>query len=74
MTHRGYTEGFLRRHLHEALQNYEYGSSMSERQQFVGEFTGLQRDGWAEVDVKNKFMLGDSLEMMTPGGNARFRL
>lgn len=55
LAHRGYTEGFLRRHVHEAQQNYDYGSSLSERQQFVGEFTGVRRDGWAEVDVKNKF-------------------
>ncbi|MGV8261065.1 U32 family peptidase C-terminal domain-containing protein, partial [Pseudomonas aeruginosa] len=43
-------------------------------QQFVGEFTGVRRDGWAEVDVKNKFALGDSVEMMTPGGNVVFTL
>ena len=47
---------------------------LSERQQFVGEFTGVRRDGWAEVDVKNKFSLGDSVEMMTPGGNVVFTL
>ncbi|WP_419686216.1 tRNA 5-hydroxyuridine modification protein YegQ [Serratia marcescens] len=74
LAHRGYTEGFLRRHVHEAQQNYDYGSSLSERQQFVGEFTGMRRDGWAEVDVKNKFALGDSVEMMTPGGNVIFTL
>ena len=25
LAHRGYTEGFLRRHVHEAQQNYDYG-------------------------------------------------
>lgn len=74
LAHRGYTEGFLRRHTHDAQQNYEYGFSVSDRQQFVGEFTGNRKDGWAEIDVKNKFSVGDSVEMMTPQGNVQFTL
>ena len=74
LAHRGYTEGFLRRHTHDAQQTYEYGFSVSDRQQFVGEFTGNRVDGWAEIDVKNKFSVGDSVEMMTPQGNIQFRL
>ncbi|CAK6491206.1 23S rRNA 5-hydroxycytidine synthase [Pantoea sp. Nvir] len=69
LAHRGYTEGFLRRHTHDSYQNYAQGYSISERQQFVGEFTGERRGDWAEVAVKNKFLLGDGLEIMTPGGN-----
>lgn len=74
LAHRGYTEGFLRRHAHEEQQTYEYGYSVSERQQFVGEFTGVRRDGLAEVVVKNKFSVGDSVELMTPNGNIQFTL
>ncbi|MEX9605145.1 prephenate-dependent tRNA uridine(34) hydroxylase TrhP [Providencia huaxiensis] len=74
LAHRGYTEGFLRRHTHDAYQTYEYGYSVSETQQFVGEFTGKRVNGMAEVDVKNKFSVGDSLEMMTPAGNIVFTL
>ncbi|WP_413727883.1 tRNA 5-hydroxyuridine modification protein YegQ [Sodalis sp. RH19] len=74
LAHRGYTEGFLRRHVHEDQQNYDYGYSVSDRQQFVGEFTGARRDGLAEVDVKNKFSRGDSVELMTPQGNISFTL
>ena len=47
---------------------------MSETQQFVGEFTGNRRGELAEVEVKNKFLLGDSLELMTPEGNINFDL
>lgn len=72
LANRGYTEGFLRRHRHEETQNYKYGYSMSEKQQFVGEFTGKKIDGLAEVAVKNKFFVGDSVEMMTPKGNVHF--
>lgn len=74
LAHRGYTEGFLRRHVHEEQQTYEYGYSVSERQQFVGEFTGIRRDGLAEVIIKNKFSVGDSVELMTPNGNIQFIL
>ncbi len=70
LAHRGYTEGFLRRHVHDEYQNYDYGYSISDTQQFVGEFTGVRNDsGAAEVDVKNKFSVGDSVEVMTPQGN-----
>ncbi|PKG57911.1 U32 family peptidase [Shewanella sp. Choline-02u-19] len=70
LAHRGYTEGFLRRHVHDEYQNYDYGYSISDTQQFVGEFTGeCNEAGQAEIDVKNKFSVGDSVEIMTPQGN-----
>ncbi|NKQ09206.1 prephenate-dependent tRNA uridine(34) hydroxylase TrhP [Pseudomonas sp. SST3] len=74
LAHRGYTEGFLRRHVHDEYQNYERGFSLSDRQQFVGETTGERRNGLAEVIVKNRFAIGDRLELMTPQGNLNFRL
>ncbi|GAA0517914.1 tRNA 5-hydroxyuridine modification protein YegQ [Tatumella terrea] len=74
LAHRGYTEGFLRRHTHDSYQNYQQGYSASDRQQFVGEFTGQRRENLAEVAVKNKFLLNDSLEIMTPAGNLTFTL
>lgn len=74
LANRGYTEGFLRRHVHDEYQNYERGNSLSERQQFVGEFTGVRRGELAEVRVKNRFAVGDQLELMTPRGNLQFSL
>ena len=74
LAQRGYTEGFLRRHVHDEYQNYQRGNSMSERQQFVGELTGVRVDGLAEVKVKNRFAVGDHLELMTPRGNYHFDL
>lgn len=74
LAHRGYTEGFLRRHNHEDYQNYEYGYSVSTTQQFVGEFTGKRNGKWAEIDVKNKFLVGDNVEIMTPSGNLNFTI
>ncbi|MFI8745891.1 tRNA 5-hydroxyuridine modification protein YegQ [Pseudomonas sp. NPDC077186] len=74
LANRGYTEGFLRRHVHDEYQNYGRGSSRAERQQFVGELTGERRGELAEVRVKNRFAMGDWLELMTPQGNRRFSL
>ncbi|BEU02634.1 U32 family peptidase [Agarivorans sp. OAG1] len=74
LAHRGYTEGFLRRHTHDEYQNYDYGYSVSDTQQFVGEVAGRNAAGLAEITVKNKFVLGDTLELMTPQGNLNFKL
>ncbi len=74
LAHRGYTEGFLKRHAHQDYQNYEYGHSVSDSQQFVGEVLGRTNNGLVEIDVKNKFCTGHSLELMTPQGNINFNL
>ncbi len=74
LANRGYTEGFLRRHVHDEYQNYGHGSSVSDRQQFVGELSGDRRGELAEVRVKNRFTVGDGMELMTPKGNLRFTL
>nr|WP_288355463.1 tRNA 5-hydroxyuridine modification protein YegQ [uncultured Pseudomonas sp.] len=74
LANRGYTEGFLRRHVHDEYQNYAHGSSVSDRQQFVGELSGERRGELAEVRVKNRFTVGDGMELMTPEGNLRFTL
>ncbi len=73
LANRGYTEGFLRRHVPKDLQNYTYGSSMSNHQKFVGDILSFA-DGIATVEVKNKFTVGDELELMTPEGNISFKL
>jgi len=75
LAHRGYTEGFLQRHRHGDTQNYDYGYSKSDTQQFVGEVIGRnEATGLIEIDVKNKFLIGDELELMTPSGNQSFTL
>lgn len=73
---RGYTEGFLRRHIPiSELQNYQKSASGSDSQQFVGEVTGLcPHSGRAIVEVKNQFNVGDELILMTPQGNQHITL
>ncbi len=73
LSNRGYTEGFLRRHVPQDLQNYTVGSSQSNHQKFVGEVMHSD-NGKATIEVKNKFNVGDALEIMTPQGNIPFRL
>lgn len=75
LANRGYTEGFYRRHVHDEYQNYETGNSVGVHQQFVGEVIGhdTQR-GTVDIEVKNRFMVGDTLELMTPAGNRKFKL
>jgi putative protease len=73
LSNRGYTEGFYRRHPPKEYQNYEQGASKSDRQQLVGEIADLS-DNWLTIDVKNKFMTGDLMEMVMPAGNVTFNL
>ncbi len=73
LANRGYTDGFLQRHESDELQSYRQGSSRSERQLFVGEITTVD-GGLAEVEVKNKFGIGDRLQLLTPDGNREFVL
>ena len=73
LANRGYTEGFLRRHIHSEYQNYEHGSSNFDHQIFCGEV--IERQGnYIKIDVKNRFVIGDSLELMTTSGNITFTL
>jgi len=72
LANRGYTEGFLQRHKHQSLQNYEQGHSVGQ-QQVVGEVEGWQGNELA-ISVKNQFSVGDQLLLMTPAGNHRFAL
>ncbi len=76
LSSRGYTEGFLQRHLPpEAHQNYEEGASRNRRQQFVAELLSQDPDsGVGLFEVKNRFAVGDTLELITPAGNRRLRL
>ncbi|WP_017430454.1 prephenate-dependent tRNA uridine(34) hydroxylase TrhP [Vreelandella jeotgali] len=75
LANRGYTEGFYRRHVHDEYQNYERGHSIGVHQQFVGDVTDVDAAGTRlTIDVKNRFVVGDSLELMLPEGNRRFAL
>ncbi len=73
LANRGYTDGFFQRHETHELQNYRQGASVATRSQFVAEVLE-EKDGWALVEVKNKFQLGDDMNLVLPEGNLSFRL
>ncbi|MDH5785459.1 MAG: tRNA 5-hydroxyuridine modification protein YegQ [Chromatiales bacterium] len=75
LANRGYTDGFYQRHHTQDYQNYLSNHSASLQQQFVGEVESYDKEsGLALIDVKNKFAVGDTLEIMTPNGNSLITL
>ncbi len=75
LANRGYTEGFYDRHPKQDYQNYLTGHSNSNQQKFVGEIKSYDAEkGLAEVLVKNKFAVGDSIEVISPSGNQTITL
>ncbi len=69
LANRGYTDGFYERHHTHEQQNYLRGHSESFRQQYVGDIVACA-NGMAEIDVKNRFQVGDKLEIIHPSGNS----
>lgn len=69
LANRGYTSGFLERHQTQEYQNYLSGHSLSKQSQYVGKVIAIDEAGWATIEVKNKFSVGDQLEIIHPSGN-----
>ena len=70
LANRGYTSGFFQRHTPEATQNYLRGYSESGRSLYVGDVLSFDAArGLTEVRVKNRFAVGDWLEIIAPAGN-----
>lgn len=70
LANRGYTDGFYQRHHTHEQQNYIDGYSKSHQQQFCGEIRNYDPStGLAEINVKNKFSVGDKIEVILPEGN-----
>lgn len=75
LANRGYTDGFYTRKRSSSSQNYETGNSQFDGQRFVGEVVGYDAENkLAEVVVKNKFSVGDSIELINPDTNTTFTL
>ncbi|OIQ71090.1 peptidase family U32 [mine drainage metagenome] len=73
LANRGYTDGFYQRHSTAEHQNYLRGYSESGRSLYVGDVVGYDAlTGLAEVVVKNRFAVGDRLEVIHPSGNREF--
>jgi putative protease len=70
LANRGYTDGFYERHHDKEYQLYMRGHSLSGRSLYVGETLDIDSaSGRIKVDVKNRFSVGDKLEIIEPNGN-----
>jgi len=71
LANRGYTDGFYQRHHTHEYQSYMINASKSNQAQFVGEALLVDNEkGFIELEVKNRFSVGDKLELVMPdGGN-----
>jgi len=70
LANRGYTEGFYERHPTQEYQNYMQNNSQSSAQQFVGDIIDYDADSKrATIEVKNRFEVGDTVQLLTPRGN-----
>ena len=75
LANRGYTDGFYQRHHDADYQNYLRGHSESDRSLYVGDATRFDAvRGLMEIEVKNRFALGDRLECVHPSGNLSWTL
>ena len=70
LANRGYTDGFYQRHHDAEYQNYLRGHSESDRSQYVGDAVAFDAArGLMQIEVKNRFSLGDKIECIHPQGN-----
>jgi putative protease len=74
LANRGYTDGFYQRHGDRDYQNYLRGHSESSRSLYVGDLLGYGEDGLARIEVKNRFAVGDRIEIIHPQGNRELRI
>ena len=75
LANRGYTTGFYQRHHESEMQNYLRGHSESGRSLYVGDVISWNSmRALAEVDVKNRFSVGDRIEVIHPSGNFELTL
>lgn len=73
LSNRGYTDGFYQRHPTQEQQNYLQGYSSNLRQQYVGDIIGFDSTTkHLQIEVRNQFGVGDTLELIMPSGNVRF--
>ena len=70
LANRGYTDGFYQRHHTAEHQNYKQGYSISNRSLYVGDVVAYDAEkGLADIEARNKFGVGDRLQIIHPTGN-----
>ncbi len=67
--HREYCTGFYFDKPHEQLQNYD-NKHKGEIHSFVGKIVGMDPDQKYIVEIRNKLVLGDTIEILSPNQNS----
>ena len=68
LANRGYTAGFYERHPDAQYQNYLKGFSISGRSMYVGHVLEIDPERGVKIEVKNRFAVGDRIEIIEPTG------
>jgi len=75
LANRGYTDGFYQRHHTAEHQNYKQGFSISNQSLYVGDVVAYDAlTGLADIEARNKFSVGDRLQIIHPSGNQEIRV
>ena len=84
LANRGYTAGLLEPQPMDGYQSYHTGYSVGERSQFVAEAVDTAETvqaappdavgQWVLLETKNRFAVGDTVEVVHPSGNHTVRL
>jgi putative protease len=75
LANRGYTDGFYQRHHTAEHQNYKQGYSISNQSLYVGDVVAYNAEtGLADIEARNKFAVGDRLQIIHPTGNQELRV
>jgi putative protease len=75
LANRGYTDGFYQRHHTAEHQNYKQGYSISNQSLYVGDVVAYDaQTGLADIEARNKFGVGDRLQIIHPSGNQELRV
>ena len=69
LANRGYTDGFYQRHNDSETQNYLRGYSQSGRSQYAGDVSWDPERHAVQIAVRNRFSVGDWVEVIHPAGN-----
>jgi putative protease len=84
LANRGYTAGLLEPQPMDGYQSYQTGYSVGERSQFVAEAVDTAETlqapppdavgQWVLLETKNRFAVGDAVEVVHPAGNHTVRI
>ncbi len=70
---RGFTSAFLIPNADHETERFDSPQEDQLPQEFAGQVKG-ERDGWMEVEVKNRIEVGDEVEYISPSGQRYFKI